>query len=102
MHAVGGAEVVRVLVVPNLNDYTKLLSDGIEDSARRPAAERVLNALLAVLASLRDDQSNLTNGHSPVVTDEMRLKLKEKIGDLIASRIAEANQVQLAHLLLEV
>ncbi|KAJ5182932.1 Transcription initiation factor TFIID subunit 6 [Penicillium capsulatum] len=101
MQAVGGVEVVRVLVVPNLNDYSKLLSDGLDDSARRPAAERVLNALLAVLSSLRDGQQTLTNGHSAVVTDEMRSKLTEKIGDLIASRIAEANQVQLAHLLLE-
>lgn len=101
MQAVGGAEVVRVLIVPNLNDYSKLLSDGLDDGARRPAAERVLNALIAVLVSLRDGQSSLTNGHSALVTDEVRSKLTEKIGDLIASRIAEANEVQLAHLLLE-
>lgn len=101
MHAVGGTEVVLVLVVPNLKEYSKLLSDGLDDSARRPAAERVLNALLAVLASLRDGQPALTNGHSAALTDETRFKLTEKIGDLIASRIAEANQVQLAHLLLQ-
>lgn len=101
MQATGGAEVVRVLIVPNLNEYSKLLSDGLEDSARRPAAERVLDVLIAVLASLRQGQSSLTNGHPEVVTDEVRSRLTEKIGDLFASRIAQANEVQLAHILLE-
>lgn len=90
-----------MLIIPNLRDYSNLLSDGIEDSARRPAAERVLNALVAVLASLRDSQAPLANGHSAAVTEELRSKLTEKVGDLIAGRIAEANEVQLAHIILE-
>lgn len=101
LQAVGGAEVVRVLIIPNLGEYSKLLSDGIEDPARRPAAERVLNALVAVLASLRDGQTSLTNGHPAVATDELRIRLAEKVGDLIASRITDANEVQLAHVILE-
>ncbi|KAJ5099606.1 Transcription initiation factor TFIID complex 60 kDa subunit [Penicillium argentinense] len=101
MQAVGGAEVVRVLIIPNLSDYAKLLSDGVEDSARRPAAERVLNALVAVLTSLLAGQPALANGHPAAVTDELRSKLTEKVGDLIATRIAEANEVQLAHCILE-
>ncbi|CAI7669818.1 unnamed protein product [Penicillium pancosmium] len=101
MQSVGGSEVVRVLIIPNLSDYSRLLSDGIDDSARRPAAERVLNALVAVLASLRDSQGLLANGHPTAVTEELRSKLTDKVGDLIASRIAEANEVQLAHIILE-
>lgn len=101
MQAVGGSEVVRVLIIPNLADYSRLLSDGIDDSARRPAAERVLNALVAVLASLRDSQATLANGHPAVVTEELRSKLTDKVGDLIATRIAEANEVQLAHIIVE-
>lgn len=101
LQAVGGAEVVRVLIIPNLGEYSKLLSDGIEDAARRPAAERVLNALLGVLASLRDGQASLVNGHPPTVTDDLHTRLAEKVGDLIASRIAEANEVQLAQVVLE-
>ncbi|KAJ5191530.1 Transcription initiation factor TFIID subunit 6 [Penicillium cinerascens] len=101
LQAVGGAEVVRVLIIPNLADYSRLLSDGIEDAARRPAAERVLNALVGVLASLRDSQASLTNGHPATVTEDLRARLTEKVGDLIASRIAEANEVELAHVVLE-
>ena len=101
LQAVGGADVVRALIIPNLSEYSKLLSDGIEDSARRPAAERVLDALLAVIAALRDGQPSLTNGHSATVTDELRAQLTEKVGELIASRVADANEVQLANVLLE-
>ncbi|KAJ5992614.1 Transcription initiation factor TFIID subunit 6 [Penicillium sp. IBT 35674x] len=101
MQAVGGAEVIRVLMIPNLSEYSKLLSDGLEDSARRPAAERVLDALLAVLASLRDSHASLANGHPDVVSDELRSRLIDKVGELLAAKIAEANEVQLAYLLLE-
>lgn len=101
LQAVGGADVVRVLIIPNLNDYSKLLSDGLEDLARRPAAERVLNALVAVLAALRDSGPSLTNGHATVVSDELRSRLVEKVGDLIAARIADAREVHLAHVILE-
>lgn len=101
MQTVGGPEVVRVLLVPNLAEYSKLLSDGIEDSTRRPAAERVLNAITAVLASLQNAQASLTNGHPASVNDDLRSRLSEKVGELIAGRIADANEVQLAHFLLE-
>lgn len=101
LQAIGGSEVVRVLVIPNLSEYSKLLSDGLEDTARRPAAERVLNALIAVLAALREGQPSLTNGHPAVVTEELRTKLTAKVGDLIANRIADANEVQLARTVIE-
>jgi transcription initiation factor TFIID subunit 6 len=99
LQSIGGAEVIRVLVIPTLNEYTKLLSDGLDDVARRPAAERVLNALMAVLASLRGSQPFLTNGHT--VTDDLRAKLTEKVGDIIAAKIVEAGEVQLAHIIVE-
>lgn len=99
LQSVGGSEVVRVLVIPNLHDYTKLLSDGLDDPARRPAAERVLNALVAVLASLRSNEPSLTNGH--IVTEDLRAKLVDKVGDVIAAKILEAGEVQLANIILE-
>ncbi|GLI74952.1 histone H4-like TAF Taf6, SAGA complex subunit [Penicillium ochrochloron] len=101
LQAVGGAEVVRVLVIPNLSDYSKLLSDGLDDAARRPAAERVLSALLGVLVSIREAQPSLTNGHPATVSDDLRTQLTEKVGGLIATKIVEANEVQLARLIVE-
>jgi transcription initiation factor TFIID subunit 6 len=101
LQAVGGAEVVRVLVIPNLSDYSKLLSDGLDDAARRPAAERVLSALLGVLVSIREAHPSLTNGHPAAVSDDLRTQLTEKVGGLIATKIVEANEVQLARLIVE-
>lgn len=99
LQSVGGSDVIRVLVIPNLPDYSKLLSDGLDDPARRPAAERVMNALLAVLASLRGNKQSLTNGHS--FTDDVHSRLASKVGDILALKIVEAGEVQLAHVLLE-
>lgn len=101
LHALGGADVVRELVLPNLKPYEKLLRDAIaEDGPRRPEAEKVLSLLLSVLSSLQDDRVLLTNGHSAVVSDELREQLTEKIGQLLATRIADAGEVQLAHAIL--
>lgn len=101
LHAIGGPEVVRALILPNLKTYEKLLRDGIaEDGPRRPEAERVLGALLAVLSTLQEGRMRLANGHTAVVTGELKERLSERVGELIASRIAEAGQVQLAHAIL--
>lgn len=99
LQSVGGSDVVRVLVIPNLGEYSKLLSDGLDDPARRSAAERVLSALLVVLVSLRSNTQSLTNGHT--VTDDVRSKLAEKVGEILAAKIVEAGEVQLAHIILE-
>ena len=99
LQSVGGSEVIRVLVIPNLHEYTKLLSDGLDDAARRPAAERVLNALVAVLTSLSGSQPALTNGHN--IPDDVRSRLADKVGDIIATKIVEARDVELAQIILE-
>lgn len=106
LHAVGGPEAVRTLIVPNLKGYSKLLQEGVmEENPRRPEAERVLAALLAVLNSLRDGRSRSPlvngNGHGVAVTDELRQRLSEVVGELIATRIAEVGDGQLAHAVLE-
>lgn len=101
LHAVGGPDVVRELILPNLKPYEKLLRDAIaEDGPRRPEAEKVLGALLAVLSTLHEGRAHLANGHAAIVTDELREQLNEKVGELIASKIAEAGDVQTAHAIL--
>ncbi|KAN0078688.1 Protein of unknown function (DUF1546) domain containing protein [Elaphomyces granulatus] len=53
LHAIGGPDVVRELIVPNYNTYEKLLLEAItEDGPRRPEAEKVLSALKMLLATL--------------------------------------------------
>lgn len=87
--------------MPNLKLYEQLLRDGLsDDNPRKPEAEKVLQALLAVLSTLQDGRVHLTNGHGAIVTDELRDRLSEKIGGLIAARIADAGEVQLAHAIL--
>ncbi|KAL1849829.1 histone H4-like TAF Taf6, SAGA complex subunit [Paecilomyces lecythidis] len=101
LHAIGGPDVVRELILPNLKLYEQLLRDGLsDDNPRKPEAEKVLQALLAVLSTLQDGRVHLTNGHGAIVTDELRDRLSEKIGGLIAARIADAGEVQLAHAIL--
>ncbi|KAH8702179.1 transcription initiation factor TFIID complex 60 kDa subunit [Talaromyces proteolyticus] len=101
LHSIGGPDVVRELIVPNLKEYEKLIREAIaEESPRRPEAEKVLNLILAVLSTLQQDRKHLTNGDAAEVTDELRDQLADKIGQLLASRIAEAGEVQLAHVIL--
>lgn len=53
LHAIGGSDVVRELIVPNYNTYKSLLLEAInEDGPRRPEAEKVLSALEVLLATL--------------------------------------------------
>jgi transcription initiation factor TFIID subunit 6 len=53
LHAIGGPDVVRELIVPNYNTYEKLLQEAItEDGPRRPEAEKVLRTLKVLLATL--------------------------------------------------
>ena len=53
LHAIGGPDVVRELILPNYNTYEKLLQEAItEDGPRRPEAEKVLYTLKVLLATL--------------------------------------------------
>lgn len=99
----GGPEAVRVLILPNLATYSNnLLRDGLaDDNPRRPEAERVLGALLALLGTLKEGRLPQVNGHVPQVTEEVRERLTGKVGEIIAERIAEGGEVQLAQAILE-
>lgn len=102
LHAVAGPEGVRLLIVPNLPTYSNLVKDGIvEDTPRRPEAERVLGVLMKMLLTLKEGRVPLANGHTTVVTDEVRDQLAEKVGELVAGKIVEMGDVHLAHAVLE-
>lgn len=102
LHAVAGPEGVRVLILPNLATYSNLVKDGIaEDTPRRPEAERVLGVLMMILSTLREGHAPLANGHAATVTTGLRERLAEKVGELIAGKVAEIGDVQLGHVILE-
>lgn len=102
LHAIGGPEVVRALVVPNLKNYENLIRDELVDNGPRKAeAEKVMFAIIRVLSSLLDERSPMTNGHSGQKVDELKQKLVDKVGELVGTRIAESGQLQLAHAVLE-
>ncbi|KKY15913.1 putative transcription initiation factor tfiid complex 60 kda subunit [Phaeomoniella chlamydospora] len=101
LEAVGGAEVVRALVIPNLKEYESLIREEIQANGPRKAeGEKVLGAILRVLASLVDDNQPLMNGHSEEAAEEMRMQLIDKIGELVGSRVAESGRTQLARAIL--
>ena len=103
LRAVGGAEIVRALIVPNLREYSELLRDDLaqEGSIRKAEAEKVLHALLECLGLLVDEDLSMMNGHSEEAVESINVKLVEKIGDVVGSRIVEAGHVSLAKAVLE-
>lgn len=97
--AVGGGEVVRSLVVPNLKEYEDVLREplsGAEGDIKKAEAERVIGAVMKVLETLSSDDVPTTNGHSSADEDA----LKEKVGEIIAAKVMD--DVRLARAILEV
>ncbi|RMZ87270.1 hypothetical protein DV736_g5500, partial [Chaetothyriales sp. CBS 134916] len=111
LKAVGGVEVVRKLVVPNLKDFgDDLLKEALKPGSPNTAeAEKVLSALANALQSLVEEDSTLMNGinghgQNGVNSDgqaEMRVKLVDKVGDVIGNRIADSGHTDLMKALLE-
>lgn len=103
LHAIGGPEIVRQLIVPNLKEFESIIKDEItENGPRRAEAEKVLSAILRVLASLRDESVPMMNGHSGEAVEELRHRLVDRLGELVGNRIAESGQLQLVRAILGV
>ncbi|MCJ1377740.1 hypothetical protein MMC17_000836 [Xylographa soralifera] len=101
LQAVGGREAVRVLIVPNLKEYGKLLQEAIEgNTPAKPDAEMAIGAVLGVLEKLEEVSSTrLTNGYS--VNDRQNTKLVERVGELLGSRIVAMGRPHLVQAVLE-
>lgn len=99
LRAIGGAEVVRKLIVPNLKAFSEVvLADaGESGSVREREVEEVVKAIVEALAVLVDDAEeggfgevvvNGVNGHVNRGEDGMlREKLAGRIGEMLAGRI---------------
>jgi transcription initiation factor TFIID subunit 6 len=116
LHAIGGAEVVRSLVVPNLKEFEAVLEEmlgdgnsngnGIGSGVKKAEAEKVMQAILGVLGSLTEGQGGendveMVNGHGEAAVEEMRGRLVDKVGELVGTRIADSGHLQLAKAVLE-
>lgn len=96
--AVGGGEVVRSLVIPNLKEYEDVLKGpltGAEGDIKKTEAEMVVKAILQALETLVDADVPMMNGHSDddsALQEQLTAKVGEVIGDEVAKdhRLAKA------------
>ncbi|KAK2811549.1 hypothetical protein FQN50_002172 [Emmonsiellopsis sp. PD_5] len=97
LQSIGGADVVRELVVPNLKTYEAVLRDSLADEGgvRKVEAEKVLGVIVAVLGALVGESGagkgevKLTNGFAGEAEAELRGRLVGKIGEVVAARVME-------------
>ena len=106
--AVGGAEVVRVLVVPNLKDFEMILGNSGErgaddDPARKLEKEKVILGLVQGIEILEANSVAAVNGLTNGDNDDgfMAQKLREKIGPLLAERVLALGKRTLVKAVLE-
>ncbi|KIV92732.1 hypothetical protein PV10_04003 [Exophiala mesophila] len=101
LKAVGGAEVVRQLVLPNLKAFDELLQEGVQEGGKKEEVQKMLDAITNALGTLVDDDLPMMNGHSEESAAEQRSKLIDKIGEVIGGHIADLGHSQLAKVVLE-
>lgn len=102
--AIGGGEIVRSLVVPNLKEYEEILQaalSGSEGDVKRAEGETVVNAIMRVLAHMMEEDVPYTNGQLQTDASVLTDQLVEKVGEVIGRRIVDSGNTALAKSLLE-
>lgn len=103
LEAIGGTEVIRALILPNVKEYESLIREPLEDvgSPKQVEAEAVLTALVGALQVLEEDtvdeMKGLTNGND----EGQRQRLEEKVGPLVAGRVFAMGRPKFVKALLE-
>ncbi|WEW56093.1 histone H4-like TAF Taf6, SAGA complex subunit [Emydomyces testavorans] len=101
LHSIGGSDVIRELIIPNLAMYEVVLKDVAGDEGlRKLEAEKVIGVILAVLSTMETEGGPLMNGLANGAMETMNKQLAEKIGELLASRIMDTGNVRLAQAIL--
>lgn len=102
LQAIGGTEVVRALILPNVKEYEGLLREPLEDegSPKHAEAEAVLTALIGALQTLEDDALPRMNGVANGNGEGQRQRLEEKVGPLVAGRVLQMGRPQFVKALL--
>ncbi|EEP79018.1 hypothetical protein UREG_03864 [Uncinocarpus reesii 1704] len=97
LHSIGGPDVIRELIVPNLAMYEVVLKDAAGDEGlRKLEAEKVIGVIVAALSTLQDEKAPLTNGLANGAMETLNQQLGEKIGLVLASRITDSGNLRLA------
>lgn len=102
LKAVGGAEGVRQLILPNIKAYGDLLQETLQDGSKRSdEVEKVLKAIMNSLGTLVDDDLPMMNGYTEEPAQDQRTKLIDRLGEVIGARIADSGHQQLVKVVLE-
>ena len=97
LHSIGGPDVVRELIIPNLSTYEVALKEATADeNLRKAEAEKVVGVLMSLMSTLQDENMPLANGFSEAATEKLKVQLGEKVGEFMATRIIESGQLRLA------
>ena len=102
--AVGGTEVVRVLIVPNLKAYESVIRDHLtESSPRWGEAEKVVRQLMKALETLEKEQTqfSMTNGNGAHGGERLQARINDKVGEVIGTRLVELGNMAVIHAILD-
>jgi len=104
LQAIGGPELVRALIVPNLREYDGFLIDLNEETdneANKKGGEMMIEALVDALISLEVDSVGAINRLANGPSVEMGKQVGEKIGELLGGRVMELGRPRLVKAILE-
>jgi transcription initiation factor TFIID subunit 6 len=104
LQAIGGPEVVRVLVVPNLKTWEAVVKDeGAigEEGQRRGEKEMVIKAVLRAVGTLEGNGRGMVNWFSEAKGEEIRERLVDFVGEIIGGRIWELERMGLVMAVLD-
>ena len=101
LQAIGGADIIRASVVPNLKEYTGMMKDVLDDETRTVEGDMVIEALMEALLSLAADTVRVVNGMANGHAMEMKQAVVEKIGNLMAEKVMETGNFKLVKAIVE-
>jgi transcription initiation factor TFIID subunit 6 len=106
LQALGGADpadIVRKLILKNARMYSETIIQEqiIKEGTSRQQAEMVLNAIVAALKTLESDLMDGANGFGDINGDELRTKLVDQLGTLLAEKVCETQNPRLAKAILD-
>jgi transcription initiation factor TFIID subunit 6 len=96
---IAGQDGVRLLLLPNLRLYDSILKEGLAEETRKAETEMVIRALMQGLSRLEDGAVGLVNGVGN--SEDVRDRLAEKVGDVLAERVAASGRPKLVTAVLE-